>query len=184
MTEQYLLHCDCGNDVPVLPRHAGEKISCTCGNILDIPTLRVVRQLPPAPDEQHLRESAGNWNPWLGAAFAMGFTLVVIGGAVTGWLGYQISQNQIEAPTVEDVYKVPPEIILNIKLDDLKPGELFEYVWIPLRENELPNRRTPAYLLAREKNNKHYFWMIIASSVIVFGLIESVLAVVISKRRR
>jgi hypothetical protein len=43
---KYLLTCGCGKTVPVDVGQAGGQIACSCGNQLDVPALRQLRQLP------------------------------------------------------------------------------------------------------------------------------------------
>lgn len=40
MSEKYLLPCVCGQMIPVEQRQAGTTVTCTCGKILEVPTIR------------------------------------------------------------------------------------------------------------------------------------------------
>ena len=42
----YLLPCSCGNSVPVESHQAGGSVNCTCGQSLNVPSLRDLRELP------------------------------------------------------------------------------------------------------------------------------------------
>jgi hypothetical protein len=46
---QYLLTCQCGQNVAVEIGQAGERVSCQCGTMLDVPPLRKLRHLPVVP---------------------------------------------------------------------------------------------------------------------------------------
>jgi hypothetical protein len=48
---KYLVECSCGNKLPVEMGQAGGRITCSCGNFVDVPTLRKLRHLPPAETE-------------------------------------------------------------------------------------------------------------------------------------
>ncbi|MEN1681785.1 MAG: hypothetical protein AAGJ46_19560 [Planctomycetota bacterium] len=55
----YLLPCQCGQSIRVEPRQAGEKVTCSgCSDVLEVPSLRQIRELPPAPDESAPRRSS------------------------------------------------------------------------------------------------------------------------------
>lgn len=45
MTAEYLLPCECGQTIRVVASHAGQSISCECGNVFYAPTLRQLTQL-------------------------------------------------------------------------------------------------------------------------------------------
>jgi hypothetical protein len=42
---KYLVECSCGNKLPVEIGQAGGRITCTCGNLVDVPPLRKLRHL-------------------------------------------------------------------------------------------------------------------------------------------
>ena len=45
----YLLPCDCGREIPIESRQAGETVRCECGRTCAVPTMREVQNLRPAP---------------------------------------------------------------------------------------------------------------------------------------
>ena len=52
VSNRYLLPCDCGQTVVVDPSQAGDRVECPgCGNRLDVPTLRRLRDLEPAQSD-------------------------------------------------------------------------------------------------------------------------------------
>jgi len=58
---KYLLPCDCGEDVPVEPRQAGETIACRCGRSLQVPTMLEMAALEPAESSADSEPSAATW---------------------------------------------------------------------------------------------------------------------------
>ena len=48
---KYLLTCACGEDTVVEDAQAGGRTTCGCGKPIEIPTLRQLRHLPPAPGD-------------------------------------------------------------------------------------------------------------------------------------
>jgi hypothetical protein len=65
---EYLLPCPCGQSVPISPRQAGQQVRCAaCGQLLEIPTLGAIRQLPPAdaaPQPSRPEGQAGSAARW------------------------------------------------------------------------------------------------------------------------
>jgi hypothetical protein len=57
---KYLLTCGCGANVPVDVGQAGERITCQCGQALEVPPLRKLRHLPIAAAPA---EKSTSWNP-------------------------------------------------------------------------------------------------------------------------
>jgi hypothetical protein len=51
VTAKYLLPCPCGQQIVVQPRQAGETISCSCGALLQVPTLLDMTRLEQAAPE-------------------------------------------------------------------------------------------------------------------------------------
>lgn len=84
MASEYYLPCPrCGVESKVGARSAGERLRCSCGAALDVPTLRDLRQLRPADDPA--TAAAAGWDRrkslmFLGAVVTL-FALVVAGFA-------------------------------------------------------------------------------------------------------
>jgi len=75
----YLLPCVCGKTVPVDVGQAGERVTCSCGTQLDVPTLRQLRHLPRATPAAEPRPAA-TWGPRQGIATATSIIVVVLLG--------------------------------------------------------------------------------------------------------
>ncbi len=101
MTAQYLLPCSCGQQVVVEPRQAGETITCSCGAVLQIPTLLDMRSLDPA-EPSPATSSAKTWSirdqlRLLGIVFL----LAAIGGGV--WLYLKKPVSKFDAVSPEQI---------------------------------------------------------------------------------
>src|SRR5262245_23704231 len=72
---KYLLPCPaCNSRIPVETGQAGQTIRCTCGNSVEVPSIRGLRTLEPLTDE---RPAAASWTRrkgllFLGAALSIG----------------------------------------------------------------------------------------------------------------
>src|SRR4051812_15575201 len=78
MSQQFLLPCSCGQKVRVANAQAGGQVGCVCGKSLNVPTLRGIRQLEPAPVEAQ-GKAAPTWSRVHGALFACGLLLAGVG---------------------------------------------------------------------------------------------------------
>jgi hypothetical protein len=76
---KYLVECSCGNKLPVEMGQAGGQITCSCGNLVDVPPLRKLRHLPPA--ETEAARPTSTWSARKGvitASLLLAGTLAVI----------------------------------------------------------------------------------------------------------
>ena len=69
----YLLSCHCGRKTVVTRSQAGQEVLCACGNKLSVPTLRGLRELPPAEtlnvessSSTTLQAAESAWKGWRG----------------------------------------------------------------------------------------------------------------------
>ncbi len=85
MPQQYLLPCSCGQSVTVETGQAGDAVTCTCGNRLEVPTFRQLTKLPPADGPVAAsptgRTSSGNWGARQGLLLLGGVMLLATLGA-------------------------------------------------------------------------------------------------------
>jgi hypothetical protein len=98
----YLLSCSCGQQIRVSSVQAGETLRCACGAPLQVPSMRELRALPLAADEQVGKTRRGSvWEDRHRVAFL--FVLVAIGAlAGAGYLAAQLPPPERQA-TPQDV---------------------------------------------------------------------------------
>ena len=84
MTE-YLLPCHCGQKLLVGPAQAGQSLPCSFGAMLDVPTLRALRQLEPS---HPATPRNGSWGTREKLFFAglMILLLALVPGSCAWWL--------------------------------------------------------------------------------------------------
>jgi hypothetical protein len=140
---QYLLPCGaCGEKHAIEPRQAGRKISCGCGAVLEVPSLRGIRELAHT-EPTKTRRAGPTWSPARGIAFVIGMLVAVIGLLVAGyallvWLNLDTSE-----PLPEDLTAACASI-------DQKTPEETLLLW----QEEIRNRgigpyQVPGYIVAR-----------------------------------
>ncbi|NLX55210.1 MAG: hypothetical protein GXY58_08860 [Planctomycetaceae bacterium] len=77
---KYLLPCSCGQSMAIEVSQAGQSVQCTCGKTLDVPTMRLIRQLPPAdevPEKTRVRDR--HWSLRQRLFFSCGLALLMGG---------------------------------------------------------------------------------------------------------
>jgi hypothetical protein len=118
---KYLINCPCGKQVQVDVGQAGGKVTCACGNELDVPTLRNLRHLPQAePDTAHA--SAG-WNPRKGIIAAS----LIIAGLLAAYAGWNYL-TEPAVPKFEDVYS---NSVVDANWDKMNPVEAWT-LWVDI----------------------------------------------------
>ena len=82
---KYLLPCTCGESIVVEVSQAGQRIPCKCGKTLEVPTMRAIRELAPAMEENAKaavkQRPAQTWSQTQGTVFGIGALLAVAGVA-------------------------------------------------------------------------------------------------------
>jgi hypothetical protein len=83
-TTQYLLPSTCGQKLPVDAGLAGASVTCTCGQTLQVPTLRGLRALEKtgAPEQAAVASAERTRSP-LGCAFTACLLLAVVSGGAS-----------------------------------------------------------------------------------------------------
>lgn len=144
----YLLTCSCGKTVPVEPGQAGGQVVCSCGTSLDVPTLRQLRHLPPAPSHETTEKRA-----WSIRKGAVAFFLIAAGllASVALW-------NRLSEPEVPEFQPLAQAERVEHDLKTLTPLDAWK-TWIlvyrPLAEHgfvPMQNRNEPAIRAAIARN--------------------------------
>ncbi len=82
---KYLVDCNCGNKLPVEIGQAGGRITCSCGNQVDVPPLRKLRHLPPAAAEKHRAHPFGILGTRERVSITASLILVGALAVINGW---------------------------------------------------------------------------------------------------
>ena len=111
MSAKYLLPCRCGQQIPVEPRQAGQKVVCSCGATMQVPRLLEIMALEPAPDESNAPPAAASWG-WRQRTKLLGSILlsVAVLAAVLLLMNRPISRFQEVSPeeVLRNAHKMTP----------------------------------------------------------------------------
>ncbi len=163
--QAFKLQCACEQIHEVRPKQAGSTVHCSCGQRIEVPTLRALRQLPPVetPSDRHPRESV--WSRQQGALFVLGFTTIIIAGSCAGWSVWRSSFLRTEPPKVQDLR-------YTLDIMTLNPGQSWE-AWLGIRNIELGARGKPNFQSAREYalQLRIYCWVGVAFMAVGLALV-------------
>lgn len=185
-----LLRCACGRDLVVTNSQAGQQITCSCGKIVAVPTLRGLAELPLAATSavaSQLSTNSGGgqpssigtsnaWQGWRGPALALataGFLIATLAG---GWFGLQWF-------LIDKTYTVESEIVAGAEMIDSYDPNMLSTIWHQFGKMGLGHKDPPNFFLwqvyAEDQVKKA---MISAGVAAVFGALA--LAIAFSAKRR
>ena len=123
MLNEYLLPCHCGETHRVSPRQSGETLACTCGARLDVPTLRELKTLEPAPMATSAAAKPA-WGPRQRLLF-VGLLVAAVSLIAGGYFRF------VEMP------KLPEIATRQSDLEKVKPAEAWQF-WVLVRHGMPP----------------------------------------------
>jgi hypothetical protein len=172
---QYLLPCStCDKKHPIEPRQAGQQISCVCGAVLEVPSLRGIRQLTPVAASQ-VRRKQSRWSLLRGLIFVGGLVALVLGLVIGGyggrvWLGLDTSE-----PLPENLTAAYASI------ERMTPDQTLVLWQEEIRNHGLGRYQVPSYVVARSIARFHGFVAIGGACLILFGAAVSLGTVLFRK---
>jgi hypothetical protein len=164
MAAQYLLPCECGKTTPIDTSQAGSSVACVCGKQLEVPSLRVIREL--TPSDQTTDADKYLWNPIAGLTFAIGVIIALVGGGVAVYSSFYASQMK--------EYKSPPKEVVDawiaeVDIDNAPPEELLT-MWNTAKRMGLGEHRKSTLILAHEAIERSERYRNIGLIVVACGL--------------
>lgn len=172
---KYLLPCKCGKKIPIDLSQAGQQIPCECGTIVEVPTLRGVRELERSEAPVSASESRTEWDPTRGMIFAVSLLLFVTGAAVA-YFGYQGLR------ATPDISNEVEQEEFASAVDDMTVVETYE-VWQSIRDSGLGPRGQNVYVNIRKFRSGRKRTLAIGIAMCVIGVVGAIGANVGQSRR-
>lgn len=177
---KYLLSCKCGESTAVRIQQAGKSVRCRrCGNDLIIPTLRSLRELPPA-DAREVKVHDGlatkGWTPAQGWLFALGVLVVIVSIGVISYCHFERRKLNLDKPSMAALTR------LHRDLSQVGLLEAWD-IWTKVEKSPLVRRGRPIYLVHRELDAHYRNIMLVSVGFGLAGLVSVVIALSASGRR-
>lgn len=168
---KYLLPCTCGESIVVEVSQAGQRIPCKCGKSLEVPTMRAIRELAPAVEENTkaaaAHRPAPTWSQTQGTIFGIGALLAVAGAAAAIYYFYYVIAIDVTPPSQADLDAMYAQI------DTIPVDELYE-TYKKVRNQPLGPPEPPFYVRALRLEAEYYRNGIIAAITTGVGLLMMV----------
>ena len=158
---QYYLPCPCGTKLTVDSRQAGHNITCRCGAKLEIPTLRGLDKLEPAPPAAH-QTAARVWTPRQGLVL-LGSVLAVLGVTIAGVLWWTLPVRPKPDVTAQ-------EAAIRQQVDALTPQGSLD-LWRRLLRDGLTERPSVSDIVVARRLQHHWRWIYLAWGLAAIGLV-------------
>lgn len=170
MRVKYLLPCQCGKQIPVDTRQAGQDVRCDCGTMLEVPTMRGVTALRRVDveeevDELSQTEMSDGWGVSQGVA-VMGGVIFLLGVGL-------FVLHCLAAPG--------PVEFMTENLDSLTPADTFG-LWLRLREGLPRDHMIEEHYLPFVAANKR--WQYAGLGIAVIGALTLGGALLVLRRQR
>lgn len=111
---RYLLPCACGKTIAVGPSQAGGSVTCECGQGVEVPRLRDLRELPVEADTAN---TGKGWSFRMGVLSA-GLVLAALLAGAAGW--FEINEPDPPAPFNAEARAE----VVDRNLDQMAPADL------------------------------------------------------------
>jgi hypothetical protein len=179
----HLLTCECGREITVTRKQAGQELACECGRTVQVPTLRGFSQLPVAPvpagavaPGSSSADPGSVWSGWRGPAMAAASVVFLIAGFATARFLYQRSM-------VDPSYTAVDEIAAGNESFDRSHPEELSYAWSDYQKLRLgPKDRPLFYRIQKFAEDRQYSAMISGAICLAGGLVAG--AIWLSARRK
>jgi hypothetical protein len=158
---KYLVECTCGNKLPVEIGQAGGRITCSCGNLVDVPPLRKLRHLPIA--ESQVVHPTSTWSARKGVITAS-LLLAAALAIVNAWSWFTQPKVPVFNPATYQHEVIEP------RLKAMTPSQGWQW-WIeyykPLAERgfaylEFANRGQIETIIAERQSLRRTLWIVAA----------------------
>lgn len=165
MAAQYLLPCQCGKTTPIDTSQAGGSVTCVCGNQVEVPSLRAIREL--TPQVQATDAGTYQWNQTAGLTFASGLVIALIGGAAALLMHLNIMEYAKFKPAPKEAITAwieAPDI-------DNAPAEEMLDMWNMAKSVGLGDYQMSEYIMARNAIKQATMYRNIGLIVVACGLV-------------
>jgi hypothetical protein len=161
---KYLLPCSCGQNIAIEVSQAGQSVACSCGKQVDVPALRMIRQLKPAVEDSARARRSGNWSTLQGMVFALGLATAVAG--LSMGIFYQWGRSKLDTKEVAWDHQLGTDMKL---LEEMDLEDAWEN-WKLVRNSGIGPWAPPNYIRSRLFSKHLKTYVKIGLGIGVFGV--------------
>lgn len=173
MPTTYLLPCDCGKKLPVEAPQAGQTVRCSCGQSMEVPTIRGLAKLQQAK-QQEVTKAGSRWGPRQGLLL-LGAVITLT--AVSASIALQVKANADYEKFTPTGYKFTEEKAERIRqaYEKMSPAQTWRE-WGDLRSrvgrNSTPTEKKIAeVILYRDEQVAMYQrWRYVTYGIVALGV--------------
>lgn len=162
----HLLTCECGREITVTRKQAGQELACDCGQTLRVPTLRGFSELPVAPFAATETAQSGLpadrassvWSGWRGPAIAAASVVFLIAGFATARFLYH-------RYLVDPSYTAVEEIAAGNQLFDEAHPEELSIAWEDYQKLRLGPKDRPLFYVIQKFAEEREFNAMLSGAV-------------------
>ncbi len=166
----HLLTCECGREITVTRKQAGQQLACVCGLTLQVPTLRGFSELPVAPaaatETAQARlpaeQASSAWSGWRGPAIAAASVVFLVAGFATARFLYHRF-------AVDPSYTAAEEIVAGNEFFDKSHPEELSYVWNDYQKLRLGPKDRPLFYQIQKFAEEREFSAMISGAICLSG---------------
>lgn len=165
MADKYLVECGCGRVLPVGANQAGSRVTCECGNQVEIPPLRKLHTLPMEQSQE--TTTTGEWS----GRHSVTFALTLLAVALAGY-GLWLRVNEPEMPVFGELYQQAIGQDASQMLERGRPIDFWRHWMLTspvLREQGFATIVTPqqeAYERGMQDYRARYTWLLSTAGVV------------------
>lgn len=179
-TMKYLLPCSCGNSIPIETSQAGQTVTCSCGQMQEVPTMRAIRQLEPAHETAPAKRrplSTAKWSISQRLLFTFGLAVAAIGFWFAGSL--QFTRSRLDTQEVKWDTQLDTDLQ---KLETMNLEGAWE-TWIRVRDKDIGPYKPPPFMVARAFSERWRPIVLWTGGAGIIGLIMMGVAFVLPREK-
>ncbi len=141
---KYQLPCSCGKSIAIEVSQAGQLVHCSCGTQLEVPAMRLIRQLKPAGADVQVRtKPVRRWSVAARVLFTLGLAVAVFGLSRAAY--FQLGRSSLDTQEVAWDRTLDSDIA---KLANMNLEEAWKN-WELVRDSGIGPYQPPPFIVSR-----------------------------------
>lgn len=176
---KYQLPCSCGKSIPIEVSQAGQMVHCSCGAQLEIPTMRLIRQLQPveaeAPEVRPVR--ATRWSVASRVLFVWGLAISALGLSLAAYYQWGRSSLHTQEEAWDRTLDSDVDRLSNMDLDEAWRN------WELVRDSGIGPYSPPRYIVSRIVASVWKKYVLTGLGIALAGFVVIIVAALLPRQR-